>query len=119
MSDPRAAHRRIYKQIHTMSCREGCSDCCGPVPLSKWEAKRLGVEGIMTPVKPGTLTCAFVGEDRKCTVYDKRPYICRVFGCAEHPMLTCPYGCGPATKLTAQELEVLSTMFEDAINEEA
>ena len=37
MSD-RARHRRLYRRIPIVACEPGCSDCCGPAPISPYEA---------------------------------------------------------------------------------
>ena len=94
MSDERARHRRLYRALPEMECEPGCSTCCGPAPLSPWEAARLGVPGAATtPVRPGTATCAFL-EHGRCSVYDKRPWACRAYGTGE--LMPCPRGRAPA-----------------------
>ena len=76
-----------------MSCEPGCSDCCGPAPVSPWEAERLGIAGaVATPVHPGTTRCAF-HVDGGCSVYERRPYICRLYGTTL--AAPCPRGRGP------------------------
>ena len=103
MSGRRTEHRQVYRGIPTFECKAGCSDCCGPVPVSEWEAERLGIEGPLTPVKPGTMTCAFVKEGGGCEVYDRRPFICRLFGTADEIRLTCRHGCRPKKLLTKEQ----------------
>ena len=107
----RQVHRNLYRKIPEFQCKPGCSDCCGPVPVSEYEAKRLGITGFMTPTKPGTLTCAFVGEDGCCTVYEKRPFLCRLFGSAENNKLRCPHGFGPDKKLSCDQADRLTVEF--------
>lgn len=93
-------HHKIYRQIPSFKCKPSCTDCCGPVPLSPWEAEQLGIPGQkLTPTKPGTLRCTFASETG-CTVYDKRPMLCRLFGTTDHPLMTCPHGCRPKKLLT-------------------
>ena len=76
----RTRHRALYREIPTMRCVPGCSSCCGPAPLSPWEADRLGVPGAaVTPTHPGTAVCAFLADGR-CTVYARRPFSCRLYG---------------------------------------
>jgi Fe-S-cluster containining protein len=36
-------------------------------------------------------------KDGRCSVYDIRPAICRLFGAAADKMLECPKGCRPET----------------------
>lgn len=78
----------IYKQIPTVKCKEGCSECCGIVPFLDIEWNKLD-----NPKKPwftGT-TCNFL-KDGKCSIYDNRPFMCRLFAtCDEEPLLRCPF----------------------------
>lgn len=55
---------------------------------------------VVTATKRGTVTCAFVGDDGCCSVYDRRPFVCRLFGTSDDHRLRCPHGCGPKRKLT-------------------
>lgn len=96
-------HQKIYKKIPKFECLPGCTDCCGPVPVSPYEADQLGIPGKrITPTHPGTLKCIF-SDQNGCTVYDKRPMICRLFGTADHHMLRCPHGCKPQKLLTSKK----------------
>ena len=105
--NPRNQHRRLYQKIPTFHCKPGCNDCCGPVPLSEWEAERLRLPGeVLTPVKPATMTCLFASAEG-CQVYDKRPLMCRLFGSVDTPRLSCPHGCKPKRLLPDQAGESL------------
>lgn len=100
----RAAHRRLYRQIPSFECKPGCTGCCGIVPLSKYEAEQLGLPAntVHMPTKPDSLTCQYATNEG-CSVYDKRPLLCRLYGTVDNPHLTCPFGCGAKTKLTDQQ----------------
>jgi Fe-S-cluster containining protein len=37
--------------------------------------------------------CPALSDAGRCTVYDDRPFVCRIYGVTE--MLACPYGCEP------------------------
>lgn len=103
MSD-RVQHRQLYREMPEMDCIADCTDCCGPVVLTKYEAQRLGVDGCITPTNEYG-KCIFSIENR-CSVYDKRPFLCRLFGTVEK--LPCPYGVKPKRTLTQkQELGAL------------
>lgn len=65
-------------------------------------AKRLGKLAIVKSYRAATGlfllqqkaddSCPFLGEDRLCTVYEKRPDVCRGFPMALGPRVTyCPY----------------------------
>lgn len=105
--------RMLYREIPDMTCRPGCSDCCGPVPWSPAEIARVadvippgaayetvrGISILVDTMNP--LRCPFVGPQGGCTVYERRPFTCRLFGTAPaEPRLRCPHGCRPRRVLT-------------------
>lgn len=101
---------KLYKKIPKFTCIEGCTDCCGPVPWSKseWEAikdKRSAV-GINCPY-----------ANNGCDIYDQRPFMCRLFGASDHPLLTCHRGCGPEKKLSDHETRRLTSQYKDIFGE--
>ncbi len=51
--------KKLYSKIPEFKCVEGCTDCCGPVPLSEYEQKMLGTGLRMTPTVVGTCDCAY------------------------------------------------------------
>ena len=77
MSD-RTKHRQLYKLIPSMDCIPGCTDCCGPVPLTSYEAQRFGL-------------------------YENRPLMCRLFGTVDHPRMKCPHGKRPRVVISNGE----------------
>lgn len=74
-----------------MTCVPSCTECCGLIPCTEAEYKKVAhvvrAKGII-PRAQG-LTCP-LAQEGKCTVYDARPNICRVFGHSER--LVCPEG---------------------------
>ena len=74
------------------------AECCGAVPLAqsfkkypfarKCEVKDFDDFFIATDEN---LTCGFLDENHKCSIYEMRPEICRIFGDASHPLSTCKY----------------------------
>lgn len=78
-------------QLPVMQCDDHCGDCCGVVPATEKELKRVteyaAARGIV-PADNGT-TCPFYQAGR-CAVYDVRPWVCRTFGHTE--MMTCSRG---------------------------
>jgi len=56
--------------------------------------------------KQGNKQCIFLGEDKRCTVYDVRPEICRDFG--DKPYCLCAYNGLNAMPTDPQELRYLA-----------
>lgn len=68
---------------------ENCSACCGPVPVSRNELKKIQQYIKKMPKRleklkeqsRGPLACMFVDKDtNKCAIYSVRPTICRMYG---------------------------------------
>lgn len=106
----------------TSACRPGCGDCCGPVPWSAEEfarvkadlppgSHRVSIGGIQTVENPATRKCAFLGP-AGCTVYDRRPYMCRLFGAAAVPALTCPHGVRAKRPLSPDQAHALTARYD-------
>ena len=70
-----------------------CSDCCGPLLMTNQEKKEihelLVKKWIKWPVGGWWVTCEFL-VDGKCSIYEKRPMICRLFGYLKTEHTTCP-----------------------------
>ena len=106
-------HNELYDQIPVSEgCHTGCNDCCGPVPITPFEAIELGLNETQktTPFNPITLTCTFSSKDG-CTVYDKRPFMCRAFSTSEDPALKCPNGAFSREALSAKRTQVLTNKY--------
>jgi Fe-S-cluster containining protein len=81
---------------------QNCGECCGPVPVTdaEWRKIRRTIKGKpveeihrMRQQKHELLTCIFRDTDnKKCFVYDARPLICRLQGTQEK--LPCPHNPG-------------------------
>ena len=96
----------LYARIPGGFCKGLCQRACGPIQLTRFERTRI-TGGPAIPLAP-ELTCPLLGEDGACTVYDKRPLICRLWGAVDEPRMACPHGCVPAEglldNLTATEM---------------
>ena len=84
--------------IPTFDCKDGCSDCCKAILVGKREWAAI-VKRVGRPlyIKQDVITCPLL-KDGRCSVYDIRPTVCRLFGAVED--LRCPRGCGPEKLLT-------------------
>jgi hypothetical protein len=106
------ATKKLYQEIESQAppfiC-DNCGDCCGPVPFNKYEKDQ--VRKIYGKWKPNKrfvvllrfqflakvpwlgkwlLTCQF-RKKGKCSVYNARPFICRLFGLGQDSILQCPH----------------------------
>lgn len=102
----------LYARIPDVACKGLCSDYCGPIGASASEgaamlraaSQPLTVE---LPLRAGG-KCGYLTEPRRCSIYEARPLICRLWGAVED--LRCPHGCvpvPPARLLTPEEATVL------------
>lgn len=77
------------------------AQCCGPVPfdpktyrkhkkLREVKKEMKTPDGLIVPVTED-LTCPFLDNFLRCSVYEERPDVCRKFGDGSHPLLVCPY----------------------------
>ena len=80
----------LNASLPSFECPGGCCKCCGPVPMSKMEANRLGLNRMYT-IGKGKFgdTCEFVNEQNQCAVYENRPFICRFFNSAFAGVFKC------------------------------
>lgn len=115
----------LYDQIPAVECKGHCGTerhdtCCGPIICTALEAERLDAyDGVASPwesgTSPGTVRmdrlklnfyiCPHLGLNGRCTAYEARPLICRLWGAVEN--LRCPWGCRPKKYLTCQQAAVL------------
>jgi Fe-S-cluster containining protein len=79
--------KKLRKMIPAAVCPDGCSECCSGntfyrgFHMSKWEEAQL-INAHIQPTYPTNLTlddCQFL-KNNKCTIYDMRPIICRMYG---------------------------------------
>jgi hypothetical protein len=100
----------LYGQIPAFRCKPGCSACCGPVPFSRAEWQRI-------PDKrtAAGLDCPYSGP-RGCAIYEKRPFMCRLFGAAAS--LPCPFGYRPDRILSEEEAAELTGRYIELMRAE-
>ena len=111
-----ASIETLLGTIPTFQCVEGCHDCCGPVPASRLEWKRIEqrtgmswthyMKEVERRSKSDALSCPLLA-DGKCSVYDIRPAVCRVFGSSLHARLICPHDRKPEQPMTAEATDAL------------
>jgi Fe-S-cluster containining protein len=99
----------VYRQIPPVDCRGQCLESCGPISMSRQEQGKLLAQGINIPPMAEAIAALEKGEDYycpaliegRCSVYDDRPTICRLWGATES--MPCAYGCTPDDALTQEE----------------
>ncbi len=99
----------IYERIPEVRCKGLCQDSCGPIAMSVEEDARLRARGVEIPPMAGAVEAIQRGEDYycpalqdgRCSVYDDRPTICRLWGATQS--MPCPHGCSPPESLSQQE----------------
>lgn len=110
----------VYARIPPVACKGLCEDSCGPIAMSLEEDARLRELGVRVPSMVDAVAAVERGEDYycpalrdgRCTVYQARPTICRLWGATES--MPCPHGCTPADALTQQESHELLRLAGEA-----
>ena len=89
----------LYAELPAIACQGLCSEACGPVPMSRLEWQSVCRSG---GERSGgdDLVCPYL-ELGRCSVYEVRPALCRLWGVVE--AMPCPWGCEPERMLTREE----------------
>jgi len=90
----------VYATLPALACKGLCQESCGPLGMTLPEYRRLTEATGTPPTVDDSLTCSFL-KDGKCSAYDVRPAICRLWGLEES--MQCEFGCKPAKVLTKAE----------------
>lgn len=90
----------LRERIPAMECIDGCTDCCGPVPVNMVEIARIEHKR----GRSGGIDCQYATGGR-CMIYENRPVMCRLFGAVDTPMLECPHGRHPLQRLSTAEAD--------------
>ena len=114
-------HEELYAQIPNMNCPSGCSDCCCLVRFSRYEVGQISTAKIIRAVytrfrQATTQKCPHVTKDSHCNIYQVRPFVCRLFGTADHERLRCPKGVRAEKMLTAEEAKKLTDQYLQIID---
>jgi len=106
--------KKTYNKIPKIDCEPGCTECCGIVPISRDEARNIGInDRRLLPVKDDGITCAYVCKTG-CSIYKKRPVLCRLMGVVEK--MPCPKR-QPERMLTQKEEdELMNEIFHGKIS---
>ncbi len=115
--------KRIYDSFPGIECKGLCYDNCTVIPLSDLELKYIGQDNISMrfAVNINVLNCTLDEEekhipvcdmlvDNRCSIYDKRPMICRLYGVVRG--IECPHGCKPERPLSEQGAKFLQEAIQ-------
>lgn len=93
---------KLYRRVPAIECQGKCAQSCGPIVVTRGEHRAMvdAAGGQPFTVDAALSTCGYL-KDGRCSIYDARPLLCRLWGVAD-PMV-CPYGCTPARRLTRQQ----------------
>jgi Fe-S-cluster containining protein len=91
----------LHAQIPDPGCKGLCVEACGPIDMHPYERARIRKAGVVIPqpeeavaqlLDTGAYACPALADGR-CSVYEVRPLICRLWGAVED--LRCEHGCTP------------------------
>lgn len=102
----------VWAKVPTIACKGLCAHSCGPVLMSNAEWAVMRSNGLPAPVKD-CLDCPALAWER-CSLYDVRPLICRLWGVVDRDGMRCPHGCQPERWLTDDEAHDLLTQMTRA-----
>jgi hypothetical protein len=86
----------IYAQIPASTCPPHCGKCCGILYPSLAELRNIKnwCESRHVEYKDPTMTvgldCPYLTEQKECSIYPVRPFLCRILGVSSD--LPCPLG---------------------------
>ena len=94
MSSIREIFERNCSKIPEFYCKEGCGECCGVHYWSTMEWKIITAflkeHGRKQQYAREILDmCPYLDERKRCTIYEVRPAICRLYGVVQ--AMQCPY----------------------------
>lgn len=102
----------LYAQIPHVDCKGLCVDACGVIEATDAERERLPGLPLADDAqaryeRDGHYHCPLLVAGL-CSVYERRPLVCRLYGAVDLPVLVCPFGCTvtprPLTRDEAAEL---------------
>jgi hypothetical protein len=88
----------LYAELPKLDCKGKCWKCCGRVLMGPGERERISREGgvdipTVAEMRREHRDLCVALKSHRCTVYDVRPLVCRLWGIEE--TMRCPFGCVP------------------------
>jgi len=123
--------REVWDSIPGLKCQGKCYDTCTTLdftsPIEKKVVRSYCVQHklpyfefkVLSPPSPeitkhqaeghepsdGCLKCPYLTVQNRCSIYDVRPILCRLYGVTE--LQRCPFGCEPERILTVGESSLI------------
>ena len=92
--------QKQYERLPSFVCKADCNECCGPVPFTEAEWALLTLE---EQAKPLVSTKCQFATATGCSIYERRPLLCRLFGTVDDERTRCWHGCRPEKLLNRQQ----------------
>lgn len=116
----------IYATLPKIKCKGACYDYCGIITPTKIEKeyveKMTGKPADFGDLEKqiihtiddhpddqdGCCTCPYL-KDKRCSIYEARPLICRIWGLVmvTKPQMKCPFGCKVERWLSGKEANII------------
>lgn len=98
------ALEELYARVPKLQCKQKCQSCCEPFRIGRAEWER--IEQRTGPLRVlDRKLCPMLDSAGRCTVYDIRPMLCRIWYCiqGDPDRPPCPHGCVPDRWLSKEE----------------
>lgn len=98
----------LYSLIpQSMGCDGSCHQSCGPIVFTPEEGERIKAAGGCIPnlrlgEEPAGIDCPALTADNRCSIYEARPTLCRLWGSTSGLPCMAP-GCRTKYPLTDEE----------------
>ena len=88
---------KIYARIPETNCKGLCQESCSMIGFTRLEEQVMTQASGQKPFLTNDAVCGYL-VDSRCSVYESRPAICRLFGSTEK--LKCEHNCNSDRVLT-------------------
>lgn len=107
--------REIWARVPELPCTGACHEACGIIPVLPAEIEVIRARYGQVDISPGINgVCRALTPGGRCSVYEARPLICRLFGVSEG--LECHAGCKPSGRyLTKDEAHDLIQEMDEIL----
>jgi hypothetical protein len=83
----------LYDQVPDVGCKGLCTYSCGSIGMDPLEQRRVAQLGVDLPLFAVFPVLCPALDAGRCSVYEVRPMVCRLWGAVED--MRCPCGCAP------------------------